>query len=127
MLINDELRHEILTRLGTEVEVHNYSDSGERDDYGDLTNPDEQIKSTYALIEQSQDPEQVGLEAGEDLEVEVRMFIPDDVGAYPAGEEPGDRIKASVVHDLSSNRRYKVYDDWDDHNGLRMLLCRRQE
>lgn len=119
---NHSQRHRALTDMGTDVKVHNYTWDGDTDKYGDAIGFTKDTIDTRALFEQSQDPVQISGPDGEDLKVEVRIFLPDDIEVNDA--EEGDKTKASQIEDLDAGIMYKVYDVWNDHNGLKMTLCR---
>lgn len=122
MTIDPAVRHRALEDMGREVTVYNYSHDGSTDDYGDPTGYTESSTDTFAIIEQSQDPEQAGGMEGQDLEVEVRIYVPHDVEVHIGDER--DSVKATEIYDKEAGKRYKVFDDWYDHSGLNMLLCR---
>lgn len=113
--------------LGRQVEIVNFSDSGERDKYGDAAEFTRETITANALVEQSQDPEQVGSQDGSDLQTEVRIFLPSDVEVYKAGDGgDDDTVKASRIKDPSIGREWKVYDIWHDNEGILVVLCRTQ-
>lgn len=111
-------------RLGRDVTVHNYEWDGTKNQYGDPSGFTESTVETKALFQYNIEDIQKWLgmagASGNEVEIRMAMFIPDDIEIHMAGDD--ERTKASVVDDSLSHKKWKILDVFDQDNGVKACL-----
>lgn len=109
-------------RHGQDIEIVNYEFDGTKDKYGDPVGFTKDTTQAKGIFEESQDPVVNRGPDGEDMKTEERIIIKDNVEIHIPSED--DRVKATRIKNLNTGYIYKVFDDWNDNNGIIYALCR---
>lgn len=106
----------VLERHGRDVTVENFTDDGTTDDHGDPTRTTESTTTVRAILREPQVETQVirGPD-GQEVAVEVEIFLPDSVTVREADD--ADSRYATEITDSADGRTYRTLAVWDEGNG----------
>lgn len=101
---------------GTSATLREFSPTGS-DEYNDPTGPGESTTSTTALVKSLTNPRQISTPSGEEVTVETRIVVPDDLAITPDADEIRPQIEVGA-------KTYKIWavDDEGPLSGVQQLL-----
>lgn len=118
---DDNVRRRELRRIGHDVIVHNWYDTGDRDQYGDPVNQNHDRIETKGIVQVLEQVEPIQLEQGPEFYPQVTCYLPDDVTVRPAEDE--EAVEASVIEEVDSNKEWRVQRTWHQNNGIIRCMC----
>lgn len=81
-----------IRKEGKRATIRSFSPSG-TDDYNDPTDPGESVQDTRALVESLSSPTRIVTAAGEEVVVDTRVAVPDDVTVSPEDDSRRPQVE----------------------------------
>lgn len=127
MTIDGSRTRSFLEREGEPATIYTYSlDTSTTDDYGDPAESSD-TTSSQALFEWIRQPQRRMTASGEEIVVNARIFVPNDVAAEIRGHAPSDdpeAVRPSEIVREDTGRRFEVVAPFDEGNGSIRCDCR---
>lgn len=111
--------HVTLQRKGEPVTVASYTQTG-TDEYGDPTF-DETVTETHAIVQAATSQARMVNDAGgETADMDVVIYLPDDV---PVNQAMPETPQPSVITRAADGRDYRVEAVMTEDNGITACMC----